>query len=151
MIIQFSLLDLMIFMVCALGIVAEILLIPILWNIKKVVGSIRSLSEINQGLIKKTVKTLPAFIEDVVQIGSNVRETTDVLNISVPVILQDLEGATSAAKGSIELAGIEIENISSGINETLDTYKKDTFGLMAYIHVFEEVLQIVYRTFPSSK
>ncbi len=151
MIIQLSLLDLMLFLMYALGIAAVILLLPILWNIKKVVGIVRPLVETNQEFVKKTIKIMPDIIENVEQISSNVRETTDVLKVSIPVILREAEYVTNAAKGSIELAGIVIENMGSGINETVAAYRKDTHDFAAYFHIIEEVLQIIYRTFSSSK
>jgi phage-related minor tail protein len=151
MVIQFTLQDLMFFLVCALGIAAGILLLPILWNIKKVVGILRPLVETNQEFIKKTIRTMPGIFENVGQISSNVRETTDTLKISVPVILQEVECVTNSAKGSIGLAGDVVENMGSGINETIAAYKKDTHDYMAYFHIIEEVLQIIYRTFSSSK
>jgi predicted PurR-regulated permease PerM len=141
----------MVFLVCGLGIAAGILLMPILWNIKKVVGSLRILLETNQEFINKTIKTMPGTFENAGQISSNVRETTDKLKISVPAILQEVEYVTNAAKGSIELAGVVIEKVGSGINETIATYKKDTQDYVAYFHIFEEVLQIIYRTFTSRK
>ena len=151
MVIQFTLQDLIIFLVCALGIAAGILLLPILWNIKKMVGILRSMVEKNQEIIEKTIITMPGIFENVEQISTNVRETTDKLKISVPVILQEVESVTNAAKGSIELVGVVMENMGSGIIETAATYKKDTPDFMAYVHIFEEVLQIIYRTFSSSK
>jgi len=149
MVIQFTLQDLIFFLVCALGIAAGILLLPILWNIKKVVGALRSLVETNQEFIQKTIRTMPGILENTEQISSNVRETTEKLKISVPVILQEVECVTNAAKGSIELAGAVMENMGSGINETIADYNKYTPGFMAYLHILEEVLQIIYRTFSS--
>ena len=155
MVIQFTLQGLMIFVVCALGIAAGILLLPILWNIKKVVGVLRPLVETNQESIKKTIKTMPGILENVGQISSNVRDTTDKLKVSVPVILKEVESCTNSAKGSLQLAGAVIENMGSGINETISSYKKDTSedssGIMAYFHIVKEILQIIYRTFSSGK
>lgn len=151
MVIQFTLQQLMIFLVCALGIAAGILLLPILWNIKKVAGSLRLLIETNQEYINQTIKTMPVTFENVGQISNNVRDTTDKLNISIPSILHEVEYVTSAAKGSIESAGAVIENVGSGINETIAAYKEDAPDYMAYVHIFEEVLLIVYRTFSPAK
>jgi hypothetical protein len=141
----------MFFLVGALAIAAGILLLPILWNIKKVVGILRPLVETNQEFIKKTIRTMPEIFENVGQISSNLRETTDQLKISVPVILQEVECVTNAAKGSIELAGVVIENMGSGINETIATYQKDTSDFLAYFNIIAEVLQIIYRNFSTSK
>lgn len=151
MVIQVTLQDLMLFLVCALGIAAGILLLPILWNIKRVVGILRPLVERNQEFIKKTIRTLPGIFENVGEISSNLRETTDKLKVSVPVILEEVEYATNAAKGSIKSAGVVMENVGSGINEAVADYKKDTPGFMNYFHGIEEILQILYRTFSSSK
>lgn len=151
MVIQFTLQDLMIFLVCALGIAAGVLLLPILWNIKKVVGSLRTLVETNQENINKTIRTMPGIFENVGQISSSVRETTAELNISVPVILQEVEYVTNAAKESIETVGVVMENIGSGIDETIVAYQKDIPDYLAYFHIIEEVLQIIYRTFSTSK
>lgn len=151
MVIQFTLQDLMLFLVSALGIAAGILLLPILWNIKKVVGILWPLVETNQEFINKTIRTMPGIFENVGQISSNVRETTDKLKVSVPVILQEVECVTNAAKGSIEFAGVVMENMGSGINETVAAYKKDTPSFTAYFHIIEEVLLIIYRTFSSRK
>lgn len=133
MVIQFTLQDLMLFLVYALGFAAGILLLAILWNVKKAVGNLWSLVETNQEFIKKTIRTMPGIFENVEQISSNVRETTDKLKVSVPLILQEVEGVTNAAK------------------ETVATYKKDTTGFMAYFHIIEEVVQIIDRTFFSRK
>jgi hypothetical protein len=151
MLIQFTLQDLMIFLVCATVIAAGILSLPILWDMKKMTGTCRSLLEANQESIKITIKTLPAVLENMEHVSGNVREATDKLKISVPLLLQEVEGAASAAKGSIELTGDVIENIGSEINDTIATYKKNSNDFMAYIHIFEEVLQIICRTLSSSK
>lgn len=151
MIIQFTLQELMFFLLGALGIVAGIILLSILWNIKKVVSILRTLVEINQEFVKKTIRTMPGIFEDIEQISSNVRETTDRLKISVPEILQEVECVTNAAKGSIELAGVVMGDMGYGINETVAAFKKDTPNFMAYLHILEEVLQIIYRSFSRSK
>jgi hypothetical protein len=151
MIIQLTLQELMIFLVCSLGIAAGILLIPILWNIKKMVVILRLLVETNQESVQKSFIKMPGIFENIGQISSNVRETTDKLNIAVPVIIQEVESVTNAAKGSLELAGVVMANVGSGINETIATYQRDTVDFIAYFHIFEEVLQMIYRTFSSSK
>jgi len=141
----------MLFLLCAVGITAGILLIPILWNIKKAVSIFQSLLETNQDLIKKTINTMPGIFQNAEQIGSNLSETTHMLKVSAPVILQEVEYVTSAAKGSIELAGVVIENMGSGFNETAAAYRKDTPDFVSYIHIIEEIVQIIYRTFSSGK
>ena len=151
MVFQFTLQDLMLFLAGVLGIAVGILLVSALWKIKKVVGTLQALLETNQESIKKTVSTMPGIFDNVGQISINVRDTTDKLKISVPVILQEVESVTNAAKGSIELAGAVIENVGSGINETIGVHKRDASGFMAYLHIFEEVFQIIYRTFSSRK
>jgi len=151
MVFQFTLQDLMLFLAGVLGIAVGILLVSALWKIKKVVGTLQALLETNQESIKKTVSTMPGIFDNVGQISINVRDTTDKLKISVPVILQEVESVTNAAKGSIELAGAVIENVGSGINETIGVHKRVASGFMAYLHIFEEVLQIIYRTFSSRK
>src|ERR1035437_2039752 len=100
MLIQLTLQDLVIYIVYALGIVAGVLLIIVLWNIKKIVSIFRSLLEINQDTIKKTIKPLPKIIEDVEQISSNLRDTADKLKVSTPVILEEAQSVTHAAKES---------------------------------------------------
>lgn len=151
MIVQFSLHDLMLFLLYALGIAAGSILIPILWNIKKMVGILLPLVETNQEMIQKSIKIIPGIMENIGSISSNLRETTDNLKISVPLILQEVESVTHAAKGSIELVSVVVANVGSGINETVATYQKDTNEYMNYFHIIEEVLQIIYRTFSSSK
>jgi len=154
MIIQFTLQEFMILLVSAFGIAAGVLLLPILWDIKKVVSIFRPLVETNQESFKKSVKSIPCIFDDAVHISKNIRETTDKIKISAPVILKEVEIATNSAKESIELAGVIMVNMSSGNNsnsETAITYKKDGSTFMAYLSVFEEVLQIIYRTYSSNK
>lgn len=151
MLIQFSLQDLMLFLLYGLGIVAGILLLPILWDIKKVIGSLRSLVETNHEIINKSIRTMPGILQNMEQTSSNVKETTDQLKLSVPVILREVEFVTSAAKGNIKLASVMMENIGFGVNETIAVTKQDISGVMDYIHIFEEILQIIYRTFSSRK
>ena len=118
MVIQFTLQELMYFLVAVLGIAAGIILLSILWHIKKMLGNLRTYLE--RG-------TITGIIENADHISSNVRETTDRFRISTPVILQEVEGVANAARGSIET------------------------GLMGYLHIFEEVVQIVYRIFANRK
>src|SRR5665648_434644 len=140
MIIQFTLQDLMFFLAGVLGIAAGIFLIYVLWKIKKVVSTFQNFLETNQESIKKTVSTMPEIFDNVGQISINVRDTTDKLKISAPVILQDVESITNAAKESIELAGDVIENVDSGVNETMGVHKEDTSDLMFYLSItFENV------------
>lgn len=97
--IQFSVQDLMIFLIFTFIIIALIALISILWK------------------IKKSIKTMPDIIENVGQISNEVKEITEKLNA--------------------------IEMISDK--------KKDNPGFIDYLHIIEEVVQIIYRTFSSNK
>ena len=137
MVFQYTLQDLMLFWAGVLGIAVGILLVSALWKIKKVVGTLQALLETNQESIKKTVSTRPGIFDNVGQISINVRDPTDKLKISVPMILQEVESVTNAAKVSIELAGAVIENVDSGINETVGVHKRDASGFMAYLHIAE--------------
>ena len=151
MIIELTLQNIMVFMVCALAIIGGVLLLLILWDIRKVTNILRPLVERNQGLFEKNIRTIPLILENVEQISSNVKETTDKLKVTVPVILQEVEVMTIAAKGSIELAGVVMENMGSGINETVATYKKDTSSFMSYLHIIEEILLMIYSASSSRR
>ena len=145
MLIQFTLQELMLYLLSAFGIVAGFIIIPILWDFKKVIGNLRALLEANGEGLKKTFRTMPVIFENAEKISVNVIETTNKLNISVPLIMQEVACVTNAAKGSIELAGTVMGNMGSGINETLVSYKRETPDLITYIHFFEELLQIIHR------
>lgn len=151
MVIQFTLQSLIVFLFCLIGIAAGILLLPILWDIKKMVSISRSLLETNQMIINKSIRTLPIILENAEQISNNARDTTDKLKTSVPVILQETEHAMHAARSSFESTNVVIENIGSGINETLATYQKETTSIANYLHILEEVIQIICRALSSSK
>lgn len=151
MVIEFSLQSLLILLASAIAITAGILLISILWDLKKVARNLGGIAETNKESINKTISTMPEIFENVGQITSNVRETTEKLKVSVPVILQEVACATNAAKESIVLASAVIENMGSGINEAAVTFKKDPPGFMSYFRIIEEVVQLVYRTFSSGK
>ena len=151
MVIQFTLQDLLYFLGGVLVISAGILLLSILWNIKKMVDVVRPLLETNQENINNAIRTMPGIFVNVEQISSDVKETTDKLKISIPVILNNVEGITNASKANIELAGAVMESVSSGITETVAAYKKVVPGFMDYFHIFKEVLQVLARTFSSRK
>jgi hypothetical protein len=155
MILQFSLQDLMVFLVCALAIASGALLIPILWNIKKVVGMVRPIVEANQAGIKKSIGAIPGILENVGQISIDVKDTAGRLRTSVPVLLDDVQYAADSARESIDRAGILVDNIGSGISETIGSYKNDTSendtGFMAYLPVIKEVLQLIFHAFSSRK
>ncbi|MGB4572922.1 MAG: hypothetical protein WBH97_08880 [Rectinemataceae bacterium] len=148
MLIQFTLQELMVFLLCAVGILAGAILIPVLLHLKKMVGILRPLVENNQESIKKSFKTMPLILGDFEQIGSNVRDTTDKLKITLPAVVQEVECVANAAKGSFASVGDVMEKMSSGINESLSTEKKDNTG---YFHLFEELLQLIYRSLSSGK
>jgi predicted Holliday junction resolvase-like endonuclease len=149
MIIQITVQELMIIVVCVFVVVAVMLLLPILWDLKKVVGILRPMLETNQESIKKTIKLMPEIVENARHISKNVRETTEDFKISAPLILKEVESSSNSAKESIEMAGAIIEKLSFGKNRV--TYNEDGNGFMSYLYIFEEVLQIVYRTFSSNK
>lgn len=149
MIIQITLQDLMIIVVCAFVVAASLLLLPILWDLKKVTGILRPMLETNQESIKKTIKVLPEIVENARHISKNVSQTTDDFRISAPLILKEVESASNSAKESIEMAGVIVEKLSFGTNKV--TYNEEGNGFMSYLYIFEEVLQIVYRTFSTSK
>lgn len=149
MIIQITLQDLMIIVVCVFVVAASLLLLPILWDLKKVTGILRPMLEINQESIKKTIKVLPEIVENARHISKSVRETTDDFKISAPLILKEVESASNSAKESIEMAGVIVEKLSFGTNKI--TYNEEGNGFMSYLYIFEEVLQIVYRTFSANK
>ena len=151
MVIQFTLQELMIFLVCALGIAIGALSIPILWNLTRIVGTLRSLVETNQESINQSIRTMPVILENAEQISSDVRETTEKLKGSVPAILSDVESVTHTAKGSLELAGLVMENVGSGINETISAYKRETSSIMNYIQIIEEILEITCRVLSPHK
>ncbi|NLW92152.1 MAG: hypothetical protein GXY34_11220 [Syntrophomonadaceae bacterium] len=151
MLIQFTLLDLMIFLVCALGIAVGILLISILWNIKKAVGVLGPTVENNRELIEKTIQNMPVICENFEQISINVRGTTDKLKSSIPVILQEVECITGATKGSIEMASAAIDNLSFEVIGTVASFKKDSSEWTTYLNIIAEIFQTIYRTFYSSK
>lgn len=148
MVIQFTLQDLMVFLVCATGILAGAFLLPVLWNMKKMLGILKPLVETNKESINKSIKTVPVILGDMEQISGNVKEATDKLKISLPVMLQEVGYVANAAKGSLTLAGDVMEKINSGINETAAAPQKDNTG---YFHLFEELMQLVYRSLTSGK
>lgn len=151
MLIQFTLQELMIFLVCTLGIAAGVILISILWNIKKVVGVLGPLVESNQEFIENTIKTMPGTFENFGQISINVREVTDKLKISVPVILQEVKCITGATKESVEVASAAIDNLSFEVIDTVASFKKESSDLTAYFHIIADIVQTIYRTFYTSK
>jgi vacuolar-type H+-ATPase subunit I/STV1 len=155
MLIQITLQDLMVFLVCALGIIAGILLIPILWNVKKIVGVFKPLVEANKEAIKKSFKTIPVIVEDVGQISSNVKELTNELKASAPAIIKDVQCAAGSAKESFESAGAVVENIETEINDTITSFKKDNSekgsGLLAFFPIIGDALRLILRAFSSGK
>jgi hypothetical protein len=128
MVIQFTLQELMVFLVCALAIVAGCLLIPILWNIKRVVGIVRPLVETNQAAMKKTIGQIPGIVENLGQISIDVKETTSALKTSVPVLLQEVESVAGTADDS-----------------------GNATGMLAYFPVIKEALHLILRFFSPSK
>jgi hypothetical protein len=91
---------------------------------------------------------MPVIVGDLEQIGGNLKDTTDKLKISLPVIIQEVEHVADTAKGSLTLAGDVMEKMGSGINESVTAYKKDNTG---YFHLFEELMQLIYRSLSSGK
>lgn len=148
MLIQFTLQEAMIFLLCTVGILAGAIMLPILWNIKKVVGIFKPMVENNQDALRKSVKAMPVIVGDIEQIGGNLKVTTEQLRVSFPSIIQEVEHVATTAKGSLSLASDVIEKMGSGINETVTAYKKDSSG---YFHLFEELMQLIYRSLSSGK
>jgi len=151
MVIQLTLGELMVYLIYILGIVAVIFLISVLWNIKKLLHIVRPILEVNQDLIKKTIRTLPPIFENIEEISCNLRDTTDKLKVSAPVILGEVEATATAANETILTAQEIIENIGFETNKTANTNKNDKPGAIAYLHIAEEVLEIIYGTFSKKK
>lgn len=154
MVIQFELRDLMIFLLCALGITVALLMIPVLLNIKRVTGILKSTLVRNHESIQKTIRSLPGILENVGQVSYNGKVITNQLKGSIPVIAREVEGVTRAAKDGIEMAGAVLEKMGSGINDTVASYKdtsvsatKDATGFMAYVPLIKEALQVAEHIF----
>jgi len=88
------------------------------------------------------------------QVTNNSKEITNQLKISVPVIAKEVEGVTRAAKDGIESAGVVLEKMGSGINDTVSSYKEtpesapeEATGLMVYVPLIKDVLQIIEHNF----
>lgn len=149
--IQFTLQDLMVFFAYLIGIAAGALLIIILWKIRKVLCNVQSLIDSNKEAVIKTVNAIPAVMDDVKHISSNIVDVSDNFKDSVPGLLKDTESIAGSAKASLETASIIIENVGSGINDTVDEYKKNESGIITYIHIAEEIFKIIYKAFTSKK
>jgi hypothetical protein len=147
----------MVFLLCLLGIIAGGLLVPILWNIKKMTGVLRPLVENNRELYKNTVKSIPSILENIGCISRNSRDITDQLRVSGPEIIKGVGDLTISAKGGIEAAGIVLEKMGSGINDTVLSYKdtddKDDAptGLMVYVPLIKEIIQVVDHAISAKK
>lgn len=151
MVIQFTLQSLIFFVFCVLGITVTLLLIPILLNMGKISGMIRGILEANKDSLSKCISKAPDIVENIEKISINMRETTDKINMSAPVILKDVESITGAVKEGVEATNNVIENVGLAINETVSAYKKDALTVVNYLHIFEEVITIIYRNFFSGK
>jgi len=154
MVIQFALQDALIFLLCILGITVALLIIPVLMNTKKVMGILRDTLVKNQESIQKTIRSLPGILENVGQVTNNSKEITNQLRISVPVIAKEIEGVTHAAKDGIASAGVVLEKMGTGINDTVSSYKEtsesapeEATGLMVYVPLIKDVLQIIEHNF----
>lgn len=148
MVIQFTLQELMVFLLCAVGILAGGIALPILWNIKKVVGIFKPLVEINQDAIKKSIKSIPVIIGDMEQIGGNLKDTTNSLKSSLPSIIEEAGHVADTAKGSFAMVGAMMEKIGTNANEAVTKHEGDSTG---YFHLFEEFMQLLYHTLFSEK
>ncbi len=151
MVIQFTLQDLLLFLGCTLVIAIGIISLPVLWDIKKITGTLRSLVETNEDSIQKSIRTIPGILENTEHISNNVRDTTDKFKTTVPVILQEAEYVSHAAKESIEITSAAIEQVSSEVIDTVDAFKKNTSDFATYYHIITELLQTLYRAYTSRK
>lgn len=150
MIIQISLQNLLVVLIYAIVIVAGILVIPILWNIKKMVSTLRPLIEDNKDAINTTIKRLPIITENIEIICTDIKETTGKIKVSVPVILEEVQSVTNATRESMEMASAVVENVGSGINDTIDGVKNAP-NIMNYINIITDVIQIVVHAFKGKK
>ncbi|NTW05249.1 MAG: hypothetical protein HGA27_03910 [Peptococcaceae bacterium] len=112
---------------------------------------IRGILEANKDSLSKCISKAPDIVENIEKISINMRETTDKINMSAPVILKDVESITGAVKEGVEATNNVIENVGLAINETVSAYKKDALTVVNYLHIFEEVITIIYRNFFSGK
>jgi len=149
--IQFSLQELMLFLISALGVTIGILLLPILWNIIVAATKLRHFIKFNQDSINRTFKTMPEIFENLRQISRDVKESSAKLKVSVPSVLKDIESFTNATKISIDLKGSGNEKENYGIRDAALSYKNGNPNFMDYFHSFEEISQILYHTFSSNR
>ncbi len=151
MLIQFTLQDLLILIAYLVGISAGIFLLVILWNINKTFGVVRSLLEDNQEEIKRTINTIPGTFENLEKISGNVKEASDELKVSVPVIVRDVGSMSKVARDKVELAGAVMDDLGAGISDFCKVYKKEKSDYMAYFPIFKDVFLTIYSTIASRK
>jgi uncharacterized protein YoxC len=145
--IQFTLQDLMIFSAFIVGIIAGIFLIIVLFKLKKVISSVQALVDDNKDSITKTINATPGVMDDIKVISTNIRDVSGDLNNSLPVILKDTEVISGKTKASMETVSSVIDNIGTGINDTVNEYKNTTSSIVTYIQIAEEIFTRVYKAF----
>jgi hypothetical protein len=136
MVIQFTLMQLMVFLLSVIGAATGIILFLTLLKAKKAVGSLHSLLENNKEAINKAIKTLPETFENAGEISSGLKETTDKIKISMPMIMADAAYVTSTVK-----------NDMSGRKDVT----RAASGFMIYFHAIESVLNIIARIISTKK
>lgn len=151
MVIQMTVQEIVIFIACIIGFVAGILLVAILWDIKKIVGVFRPVIQKNKAGLQTAIGMIPVIVQNAAQISSDVKETTEKLKVAVPVILEDAQWVAHATKGSIQLATVAVENVGSGILDTVEAYKRAVPSIASYICVVQEIVQIIARMFSREK
>jgi len=151
MLIQFTLQDLLLFLGCTLLAVIGVFLIVILWKTNKIVGTFRKMVDDNQDAVNRSLKALPGIMENTEQISINVKDTTDKLRVSVPVILKDAEFVANKTKDGVEIASSAIINVSTGVNDTVDAIKQEASDIGTYFHIVTEIIKIIIHSFSSGK
>ncbi len=135
MIIQFTLQGFMAFLLSALGVIALVLIILILWNIFKTSSAAKKFLKLNEEAIQKTMDAIPELTENLKIISDDLKDSTNLVKTSVSGIVDGVESITSKTKNKINSLGF----MSTKSNQ------------IDYFEIIEGVLQIVSRIFKSRK
>lgn len=138
-----NLMELLLALLILVGVALGVFLVVFVFRLIQTLKKVAQLSDAIQEPLSQTVGQLPAIMQRIDKISSDIETLTKVSNESVPSILNDTKAITATARAGVEMIGMTAENISTGFSSIIGPEREKPDNISSIIGIVSQILEIV--------
>ena len=138
-----NLIDLLLALLIMVGIALGIFLVVLIVRLIQTLKRLSQLSTDLHGPLTQTADQLPALIQRIDTVSTDVSVLVKSANENVPAILDNTKAITGTARTGVEAVGSAAEGISSGVTSFFSPSQDRSGSFSSIIEIVGQVFQIV--------